>query len=107
MPEKYELDNRLELHELLVGVLGSNNVYFQPPNGTMMRYPAIVYQRSNIETKYADNLQYLQKMAYEITVIDRHPNSEIVFKVAKLPYCRYRRHFTTDGLNHDTFTIIY
>ena len=42
---------REELHELLVSVLGSRNVYFQPPESIRMQYPAIVYARNNMQNK--------------------------------------------------------
>ena len=36
---------RLELQNLLANLLGTNNVYFQPPPTVQMEYPAIVYHR--------------------------------------------------------------
>ena len=39
-----EVDRRNDLQKLLVEVLGSKNVYFQPPESVKMKYPAIVYQ---------------------------------------------------------------
>lgn len=99
--------SRLELHETLCAVLGSRNVYFQPPESVKMQYPAIVYSRKDIENKFANNLAYIQSLCYEITVIDKNPDSEIVINVAKLPLCRFDRHFTLDNLNHDVFTLYF
>lgn len=99
--------SRLELHEVLCEVLGSRNVYFQPPVNVSMKYPAIVYSRSDIENTFANNLVYNQVYSYEITVIDRDPDSEIVHKVSKLPMIRFNRHFISDNLNHDVFTLSY
>lgn len=98
---------RLKLHEVLCEVLGSKNVYFNPPESVTMNYPAIVYSRKNIDNYYADNGVYGQANAYEITVIDGDPDSEIVGKVSKLPACRFDRHFVSDNLNHDTFTLYF
>ena len=36
--------SRLELHALLVELLGSTNVYYEPPETLKMSYPAIRYQ---------------------------------------------------------------
>ena len=72
-----------------------------------MNYPAIVYARKTIDNSYANNSVYKQNYAYEITVIDKNPDSEIVNKVSKLPTCRFDRHFKSDNLNHDVFTLYY
>lgn len=100
-------DRRLELHELLVQVLGSRNVYFQPPESTRMSYPAIVYNRSTIRNTHASDGIYRQNHEYQVTVIDADPDSPIVDAVSKLPSCRYGNHFTKDGLNHDVFQLYY
>lgn len=101
------LERRLELHELLCEVLGSKHVYFQPPESKKLEYPAIVYSKSDIDNKFADDIVYMQSQSYTITVIDRDPDSEIVERVSKLPRCRYDRPYKSDNLNHDVFTIIY
>ena len=51
--------------------------------------------------------QEMQSFAYEITVIDENPDSEIVKRISMLPKCRFNRHYVSDNLNHDTFTIYY
>ena len=101
------VNRRLELHAILCEILGSQNVYFQPPASVKMKYPAIRYSRSDIENTSADNVTYKQSHFYEVTVIDRDPDSEIVHKVSQLPMCIYDRHYASDNLNHDVFTICY
>ena len=98
---------RLKLHEVLCEVLGSKSVYYNPPESVKMNYPAIVYSRKTIDNLYADSSVYGQSCAYEITVIDGDPDSEIVGKVSRLPTCRFDRHFVSDNLNHDTFTLYF
>ena len=101
------MGKRLNLQAMLEELLGSEEVYFQPPASVKMQYPAIVYSRKNIVNEHADDSVYRQLPAYEVTVIDGDPDSEIVFKVSRLPYCRFDRHYTADNLNHDTFTLHY
>ena len=101
------MHNRLDLHELLCEVLGSRNVYYSPPATIRMKYPAIVYSRSDIDNKFANDSVYKQSHVYSITVIDDDPDSEIVEKMSRVPRCRFDRHFVSDNLNHDTFTIYY
>ena len=98
---------RLELQTLLETLLGSGNVYFQPPPGFMMAYPAIVYNRSNIRSKSADNIPYKLTNEYTITVIDANPDSAIPMKIAKLSQAIFDRHFTSENLNHDVFNILF
>lgn len=99
--------SRLSLQTMLEELLGSRNVYFQPPSSVYMKYPAIVYSRKRIENVHADNIIYNQRIAYDLTVIDEDPDSEIVTKVSMLPMCTHDRHYTSDDLNHDTFTLYY
>ena len=101
------MHDRLDLHEELCKILGSRNVYFQPPVSVSMKYPAIVYERDNIHNSHADDGVYKQSLVYSVTVIDFDPDSEIVEKISKLPKCSFSRHFTSDNLNHDVFTLYY
>lgn len=101
------LEKRLELHEILCGLLGSANVYFQPPESVRMKYPAILYKRSKIANEYADNDVYRQTMQYQVTVMDYDPDSVIPLKVSKLPTCSHERSYCADNLNHDVFTLYY
>lgn len=99
--------SRLELQEMLEKLLGSRNVYYQPPASVKMKYPAIVYSRRRIENSCADNSVYKQDASYEIVVIDENPDSELVTKVSMLPKCSFDRHYTKDNLNHDVYTLYF
>jgi hypothetical protein len=101
------MGTRLEFQDLLESVLGSPNVYFQPPTSTVMEYPAIVYNRDALRDQFADNLPYLRRTRYQVTVIDPDPDSLIPDKVAALPLSAYDRHFTADQLNHDIYNVYY
>jgi len=98
---------RLNLQTLLEDLLDSENVYFQPPPGFLMAYPCIVYNRSNIRTKFADNMPYMHRKQYTLTVIDGDPDSAIPDKIAALPASLFDRHFTSENLNHDVFNILF
>lgn len=101
------MTNRLDLHEILCGILGTRNVYFQPPASVKMQYPAIVYSLSDIKNKHADNQVYNQSHAYTITVVDKNPDSALVSKISTLPGCRFDRFYASDNLNHYVFTLHY
>lgn len=72
-----------------------------------MSYPAIVYNRDYQAVKYADNQVFGRTTRYQVTVIDRDPDSPIPDKVAELPMSVYVRHFTTDNLNHDIYDVYF
>lgn len=99
--------SRLELQTLLEELLGSRNVYFQPPENLKMKYPAIVYERSGIDEIFADNEAYRTLKRYTITYIDEDPDSEIPDKLQALRYCYFDTHFASENLNHDVFTLYY
>lgn len=101
------MSDRLGLSTVLRGILGTNNVYYQPPDSVIMKYPAIVYSRDQIKRTDGDNLAYLLNTSYTVTVIDKNPDSSLVQKLAELPKCRFERHFVADNLNHDVFVIYY
>lgn len=99
--------SRLELQTILEEILGSQEVYFQPPASVSMTYPAIVYSRSDIDSRFANNNPYALTTAYMVTVIDKNPDSKYVKKIAMLPMCSYDRSYRSDNLNHDVFTLYF
>ena len=98
---------RLELQSKLEELLGSKNVYYQPPESMKLNYPAIVYHKAKPEFKRANNSQYLRYNSYTITVIDQKPDNEVIDKLLELPLCSYDRNFKTNNLEHDVLTIYY
>lgn len=98
---------RAELHEILCNVLGSRNVYFQPPETIKLKYPAIIYSRDNIRNYHANDNVYNQMIAYQLMIIDKNPDSNIVQNISKLPLCQFNRHYVADNLNHDIFLIYF
>lgn len=98
---------RFELHTLLERILGSRNVYFQPPENLKMQYDCIRYERSRILPKFADNRPYMLYNCYQLTAIYRNPDSELPQKIASLPMCQHERHYTADNLNHDVFNLYF
>lgn len=97
--------SRIELQSVLESILGSRNVYFQPPASLVMKYPAIVYELENIQTRHGDNEKYLKNKAYKITLIDRDPDSTYIDEIGNLPYTSFDRSYVSDNLNHFVFTI--
>ena len=99
--------DRIKLQTELERLLGSRNVYFQPPSSVQMKYDAIRYSRKNIQNRFANNSVYNQQDCYEIVAIYKNPDSDLPRKISRLPMCSFDRHYTADNLNHDVFTIYY
>ena len=99
--------SRLDLHEILCGVLNSRSWYFQPPSSVRMQYPAIRYSIKDVEKRSADDIAYRKLPCYELILIDKNPDSEFIEKLLDLPYCSYDRHYESDNLNHDVFTLYF
>ena len=96
---------RLDLQDLLEGLV--ENVYFQPPANIQMQYPCIIYSRDGTSEEYANNELYRHAKRYEVTVVDRDPDTEIADKVEALRYASFERFFPADDLNHYVFTLFF
>lgn len=97
---------RLDLHAKLKSVLPEGfNVYYQPPS--RMSYPCLIYDRTDIESNYADNLKYKKMTKYTIMVIGTEPDNEnIIDPILALPYTSFdRRYKTNENLYHDVIII--
>lgn len=91
-----------ELQTILAAVDGvDNRAYFQKDVG--LEYPCIRYERDDSEPFHADNLLYMFKKRYTVTVVDRDPGSPIPDQVEKLPLTTFDRFYRKDGLNHFVF----
>lgn len=98
---------RLELQTKLEELLGSRNVYYQPPESLKMEYPAIRYSKSNISSKHANNAKYSKFTRYELIVIDKRPDNDVIEKILDLPYTSFDRHYVSNNLNHDVIIIYF
>lgn len=101
------MNNRLALQTKLEELLGSKNVYYQPPENLKMEYPCIRYSKSRISSRHADNMKYVNKISYDIMVIDKHPDNVVIEKILELPLSSYDRHYVSDNLNHDVIRLYY
>ena len=96
---------RLELQVLLEEL--APNVYFQPPTDIEMQYPCIMYSRADSVVVHADNRPYRRTKQYQVTVVDRNPDSELPDTVEELPLCSFDRFFAAENLNHYVFTLFF
>lgn len=99
--------DRLELQALLVDILGSANVYFQPPSNLTMQYDCIRYELDDIKPQHAGNKPYSLDARYSVTYICRDPDSAIIKELAALPKCLFERSYQADNLNHYVYNLFF
>ncbi len=99
-------DNRIAFHNKLVAFLGSTNVYNQPPQASLMKYPCILYVKKGIDTSFADDIVYKRYTIYEVTIIDNTPDGMLAdnFQDA-FAYAKFNTAFTVNNLKHDVYTV--
>ena len=96
----------LDLQNELKSILGSNNVYFQPPSTIKMKYPCFVFERKSASQFNADNKKYLLFKCYSLTYISNEADPDMIDTVTDhFQMCKYDRPFINDNLYHDVFTL--
>lgn len=91
-------DRRLELSALLNSLC--DNVYFQEPGDDKLVYPAILYRPVDENRQHANNATYILTDEWQVTIIDRDPDSPLRQRYRMLQGVSFDRHFRTQGLNH-------
>lgn len=97
--------NRVDLQNLLEELLGSKNIYYNPPTTLKMNYPAIRYNLSTIQSTHANDRKYSNQKRYDLIVICKESDPEVVDKLLELPYCSFNTHYKSDNLNHYSLTL--
>lgn len=96
---------RLQLSEILHELC--SNVYFQPPTGTKIAYPCIVYDLERTNVRFADNAPYALYNEYEIKYITRDPDDPVREQLVMLPLCSSERSYVADNLYHYPFRMYF
>ena len=99
--------NRMDLQAALEDLLGTRQVYFQPPEDIKMTYPSIVYHLEDLPPDYANDKPYRIVAEYLITLITRNPDDPLVQKLAAMPCTRFDRYYTAANLNHYQYRVTF
>lgn len=99
--------DRKTLQTILENILGSREVYYNPPESIKMSYPAIVYSKEQLDSKFANDGKYLNNTSYSITLMSRIPDDPIAKKILNLPLTSYNKTFVSENLYHEIITIYY
>lgn len=100
--------SREELNEKFCELLGTRNVYFQPPASVRMKYPCIRYAKKGNVANHANNKVYKATNRYDGVYIDYDPDSDIPDKLLeRFEMISLGQGYQADNLNHFPFTIYY
>ena len=95
-----------ELQALLEASTDAQMVAFQEPS--TLQYPAIVYDQDLAsDVHYADNVKYILRKGYTVTVMAREPDSPIPDQVEALPHSKFDRKFKSDGIHHFVYQLFF
>ena len=100
-------ERRIELNSILKEILGSDNVYYQPPENLKLKFPCIIYELEGKDVKFADNGKYMSKRKYSVTIVDKNPDTEIPERLEQLPLTRFNRRYVADNIYHSVYSIYY
>lgn len=98
---------RLEIQSIFENMLGSRNVYYQPPASIKINYPAIIYSLESMTNDHASNGVYLTKKAYKVIYVDSNPDNETISVLNNVIHSTFNSHYVSDNLNHYAYTIYF
>ena len=100
--------DRLQLQGKLESLLGSENVYFQPPETIKLRYPCIVYSLDPTYTRHADNRNYIITNRYHIKHIYKSLSKSLKDQfLTEFMMISHDNRMIADGMYNDDFTLYY
>ena len=99
--------DRLALHKKLVDILGSNNVYYQEPPNTGMKYPCILYSFNSIADDKADNKPYILTGNWTITHMFKKISDDTIKydMLNEFLGISFDRRIKTGGVYNDYYTL--
>ena len=103
-----ETERRVQLQTEFETFLGTRNVYFQPPESKKLSYPCIIYYKTRMPVRYANDSVYKKMQCYTVTVVDKDPDSMIADRmIEQFKYCSIESYYRSENLNHTKLTLFY
>ena len=99
---------RLKLQAELETLLGSENVYYQPPESVKLKYPCIVYSLDPTYTAHADNKNYIMINRYHIKHIYKSISNSLKDRLLQhFMMISHDNEMIADSMYNDDFTLYY
>lgn len=111
MNKRYELQEKFE--QIMEPKVSDpekveDSVCFQPDASVKLDYPCILYHLTRLYFQHADDMPYIGKDQYTVTVVDRNPDSQIAKEIIQsFRYASFDRRYVADNLYHDVITLYY
>lgn len=100
--------HRLELHDELKELLGTNNCFFQPPESLKLNYPCYVYHLIDTNLFHANDTIYHRTNKYGLTYITLDPDDPLIEETEDhFKMCKFVRFYAEQGLNHYYYYLYY
>lgn len=97
--------DRITLQKTLENLLGTRNVYHQPPESMKLNYPCIIYSLGGIHNKSAANSIYITHKSYSLKYITKDPDDSFVDKLNDQPYCGFSNQYKSGDLYINVFKL--
>ena len=96
---------RYELNAKLKDI--TPNVYYQPGDGSMLKYPCIVYNRQNVNNIHANNNGlYTGSITYQVVYMSKNGENTIVNKMLRsFPTSTLTSFLTSEGVYHEYYQL--
>ena len=102
------MGQRLDFSAELRSVLGSDNVYFNPPESVKLKYPCIIYELDSMIHLNANDRKYHHYKAYSVMVIDTDPDSTIYLDLLDhFQTSSFKNAYPAENLSHFVLLIYY
>lgn len=99
---------RLELQQKLIDILGSENVYFQPPATIQMSFPCFVYSLESPQYLRANGKVYRYINHYTLIYISRDPMDPMYERLLnEFDYISPDKPYKADNLMHYPFKLYF
>nr|DAD73345.1 MAG TPA: tail completion protein [Siphoviridae sp. ctKm44]DAE09866.1 MAG TPA: tail completion protein [Siphoviridae sp. ctJdE31] len=103
------MSKRMLIRDVLMKAIQKSNedykLFYNPVSNTNLTYPCILYKRSAVRQRHADNIRYHTHESYEITVIDKRVESPVIDILLDSQYCVYENEFIVDNMHHTILKI--
>lgn len=99
--------SREELQISLKAIEGINAAYFVPDDPQNMKYPCIVYDLDDIDTKFASDTIYRMKRKYKLTIISADKDHLLAEAVITKYNASWVTSFTSNNLYHQILDIYF
>lgn len=88
--------------------IGVENVYIDPPENIVMKYPCCRVRVQGGRARYSDNSTHIFTPSWELIYISYEPDDDFMMKIM-MTFSRitFQRHYTADGLHHYSYTLYY